>query len=396
VLGEGPADHQQSKLWLPLAFTPEQLKGDNRSLNVMGRLRRGVTVEQANANMAALGMAVEQRTPRTDDTWKTSVEPFRNNFVRSSTKQGLWLLLAAVCFLLLIACANVANLLLARGSARQRELAIRSALGATNGAIARQLLIESLVLAFAGGAVGALFASIQLDAIVALMPEYTLPSETEITLSFPVLLFALGVCAMAGVLAGCAPAWQAARANLADAIKEGGRSIAGGRNLLRRALVVMEFALALTLLAGGGLAAHAFIRTMSVDLGFRTDHLLTLQLPVPRGRFATPEEVEIFYRQLLDRTAAIPGLTSASISTGMPPEGTSFGRAFEIVGRPHDPANPIGGGVNMVTPQFYETLGIRILRGRAFTEQDRAGGVPVAIVNEIFVKAYLQGKDPLT
>jgi putative ABC transport system permease protein len=396
VLGEGPADHQQSKLWLPLAFTPEQLRSDNPSLNVMGRLRRGVTIQQANANMAALGMAVEQRTPRPDDTWRTSVEPFRNNFVRSSTKQGLWLLLAAVCFLLLITCANVANLLLARGSARQRELAIRSALGATNGAIARQLLMESLMLAFAGGAVGALFASIQLDAIVALMPEYTLPSETEITLSVPVLLFALGVCAMAGVLAGCAPAWQAARANLADAIKEGGRSIASGRNLLRSALVVMEFALALTLLAGGGLATHAFIRTMSVDLGFLTDHLLTLQLPVPRGRFTTPEEVAIFYRQLLDRTGAIPGVTSASISTGMPPQGTSFGRAFEIVGRPHDPARPVGGGVNMVTPQFYETLGIRILRGRGFTEQDRAGGVPVAIVNESFVKAYLPGVDPLT
>ncbi len=396
VLGEGPADHQQSKLWLPLAFTPEQLTSDNRSLNVMGRLRQGVTIQQANANMAALGTAVEQRTPGPDDTWRTSVEPFRNNFVRSSTKQGLWLLLAAVCFLLLIACANVANLLLARGSSRHRELAIRAALGATNGTIARQLLIESLVLAFAGGAVGALFASIQLDAIVALMPEYTLPSETEITLSVPVLLFALGICAMAGVLAGCAPAWQAARANLSDAIKEGGRSIAGGRNLLRRALVVLEFALALTLLAGGGLAAHAFIRTMNADLGFRTDHLLTLQLPVPRDRFTTPAEVEIFYRQLLDRTAAIPGVTSASISTGMPPQGTSFGRAFEIVGRPPDPANPIGGGVNMVTPRFYETLGIRILRGRAFTEQDRGGGAPVAIVNENFVRAYLPGVDPLT
>jgi putative ABC transport system permease protein len=201
---------------------------------------------------------------------------------------------------------------------------------------------------------------------------------------------------MAGVLAGCAPAWQAARANLAETIKEGGRSIAGGRNLLRRTLVVTEFALALTLLAGGGLAVHAFIRTMSMDLGFRTDRLLTLQLPVPRGRFTTPEEVEIFYRQLLDRIVAIPGVTSASISTGMPPQGTSFGRAFEIVGRPQDPARPIGGGVNMVTPQFYDTLGIRIVRGRAFTEQDRAGGVPVAIVNETFVRAYLPGVDPLT
>jgi putative ABC transport system permease protein len=203
------------------------------------------------------------------------------------------------------------------------------------------------VLAFAGGAVGALFASIELDAIVALMPAYTLPSETEITLSIPVLLFALGVCAMTGVLAGSAPAWQAARANLADAIKEGGRSLASGRNRLRRALVVMEFALALTLLAGGGLAAHAFIRTMSVDLGFRSDRLLTLELPVPRGRFSTPEAIEIFYRQLLDRTAAIPGVMSTSISTGMPVRGTAFGGTFEIVGRPPDPANPLGAGMGL-------------------------------------------------
>jgi putative ABC transport system permease protein len=396
VLGEGPADHQQNKLWLPLAFTPEQMESDNHWLYVMGRLRSNVTIQQANANLAAVAAAVEQRPGQQADAWTTSVEPFRNNFVRASTKQGLWLLLAAVGFLLLIACANVANLLLARGSARQRELAVRAALGATNGAIAGQLLIESLVLALAGGIVGALFASILLDAIVALMPQYTLPSETEIVLSVPVLLFALGICAVCGALSGCAPAWQAARANLSDAIKEGGRSISGGRHLLRRVLVVMEFALALTLLAGGGMAAHAFIRTMSVELGFRTDHLLTLDLPVPRGRFTTPEEVETFYRQLLDRVATLPGITSASISTGMPVRGTSFGGSFEIVGRPHDPANPPGGGVNMVTPQFFETFGIRILRGRPFTEQDRAGSVRVAIVNETFVRLYLPDVDPLT
>ena len=396
VLGEGPADHQQNKLWLPLAFTPEQMESDNHWLYVMGRLRSNVTIQQANANLAAVAAAVEQRPGQPADAWTTSVEPFRNNFVRASTKQGLWLLLAAVGFLLLIACANVANLLLARGSARQRELAVRAALGATNGAIAGQLLIESLVLALAGGIVGALFASILLDAIVALMPPYTLPSETEIVLSVPVLLFALGICAVCGALSGCAPAWQAARANLSDAIKEGGRSISGGRHVLRRVLVVMEFALALTLLAGGGMAAHAFIRTMSVELGFRTDHLLTLELPVPRGRFTTPEEVETFYRQLLDRVATLPGITSASISTGMPVRGTSFGGSFEIVGRPHDPANPPGGGVNMVTPQFFETFGIRILRGRPFTEQDRAGSVRVAIVNETFVRLYLSDVDPLT
>jgi putative ABC transport system permease protein len=399
VLGEGPADRQQSKIWLPLAFTPEQLESDNRGLLVMGRLRPGVTIQEANDNLAAVTAALEQRAGRQGrqrGEWTSSVEPFRNNFVRSSTKQGLWLLLAAVGFLLLIACANVANLLLARGSARQRELALRAALGATNGAIARQLLIESLVLAFAGGIAGALFASVLLDAIVALMPEYTLPSETEITLSVPVLLFALGTCAIAGALSGCAPAWQAARANLTDAIKEGGRAIGGGRHRLRRVLVVLEFALALTLLAGGGLAAHAFIRTMSMDLGFRANHLLTLQLPMPRGRFETPEAVEAFYRQLLDRTAAVPGVRSASISTGIPIRGTSFGDAIAIVGRLHDPANQPRAGVNMVTPRFFETFGIRILRGRPFNERDRVGSPRVAIVNETFVRRYLAGVDPLT
>ena len=396
VLGEGPADHQQNKLWLPLAFTPELLQSDGYRLNVMGRLRPGVTIQQANANLAAVAAAVAERPGHQADGWSTSVEPFRNNFVRRSTKQGLWLLLAAVGFLLLIACANVANLLLARGSARQRELAVRAALGATNADLARQLLIESLVLGVAGGVVGALLASVLLDAIVALMPEYTLPSETEITLSLPVLVFALGVCLVSGALSGCAPAWQAARANLADAIKEGGRSIGAGRQRLRRVLVAAEFALALTLLAGGGLAAHAFVRTMSVELGFRADHLLTMQLPVPRSRFSTPEEVEAFYRQLLERAAAVPGVLSVSVSTGMPVQGTSFGTGLEIVGRPQDPADRPGAGVNMVTPEFFETFAIRILRGRPFTEQDRAGGVRVAIVNETFVRLYLPDVDPLT
>jgi putative ABC transport system permease protein len=395
VLGEGPADHQQNKLWLPLAMTAAQIENDSYGLNVMGRLRQDRTLQQATANVTAVSATLQRATPSQSALFTASVEPFRNNFVRQSTKQGLWLLLAAVGFLLLIACANVANLLLSRGSARHRELAVRAAIGATNGALVRQLLVESVVLALAGGIAGTLLASLLLDAIVALMPPYTLPSETEIVLSVPVLLFTLAICSACGVLAGCAPAWQAARANLSNAIKEGGRSIGAGRHLLRRGLVVLEFALALTLLAAGGLAAHAFIRTMSVELGFRTDRLLTLQLPVPRGRFATPEAVEAFYRQLLDRVSLLPGVRAASLSTGMPVSGTSFGGQIEIVGRPPN-ADAQFSGVNMVTPGFYDTFGVRLLRGRAFTEQDRAGNVPVAVVNETFVRLYLPNADPLT
>ena len=395
VLGEGPADHQQNKLWLPLAFTSEQLEIENHWLNVVGRLKDGVSIAAANASMVALRAALERGRP-TRGEWTVSVEAFRNNFVHDSTKQGLWLLLGAVAFLLLIACANVANLLLARGSARQRELAVRTSMGATRGAIVRQLFTESLVVALAGGAAGALLSSAVLRAIVALMPPFTLPSETEIELSVPVLLFALAVCALAGVLAGCAPAWQASRVNLTETMKEGGRSVSSGRHVLRRTLVIVEFALALTLLSGGGMAVQALVRMMNADLGFQPERVLTFSLPVPDRHLSTSQEIEVFYRQLLDGTAALPGVVSASISTGMPVSGTWFGDAFQIVGRPvADPAKLPGAGVNMVTPAYFDTFGIRILRGRAFNEGDRSDSVRVIIVNEALVKRYLAGVDPL-
>ena len=196
----------------------------------MARLKDDVGLAEANASMSSLSAALERERPVAREAWSVSVEPFRNNFVRDNTKRGLWLLLGAVGFLLLIACANVANLLLARGTTRQRELAIRTSMGATRGAIVRQLLAESLVVSLAGGALGALLASNIIDAIVALMPAFTLPSETEITLSVPVLVFTLAVCVITGLLAGSAPAWQASRVEPASTLKEGGRSVSGARH----------------------------------------------------------------------------------------------------------------------------------------------------------------------
>ena len=192
-----------------------------------------------------------------------------------------------MAFLLLIACANVANLLLARGAVRQRELAVRTSIGATPGAIVRQLLVESVLLGAAGGAVGVVLAVVLVEVIVALLPPYTLPPEAEIALSLPVLLFALGACVIAGIAAGCAPAWQASRVDLVESLKEGGYSAFGRRHDLRRALVVVEFALALTLLAGGGMALHALVRMLNTDPGFRTDRLLTFNLGIPDGRIPT-------------------------------------------------------------------------------------------------------------
>jgi putative ABC transport system permease protein len=392
VLAPGPTDRLQSKLYLPLAFKPEQINHDFHFLLVMGRLKPGVALAAANENMKAVTTSIAQVNPTSNKGWGASVEPLKNNFLPKETTTGLRLLLGAVGFVLLIACANVANLLLARGSTRQREIAVRASLGAGRSRLFRQFITESVVLAGIGGVLGVGLASLLLDGLV----PFTLPSEADVRLNVPVLLFTLLVSMLSGVLFGCMPAWQAIRVNLNDTLKAGGRSMVGGRHRLRQALVAIEFALALTLLAGGGLAIHSLIKLAHVQLGFRADHLLTFSVPVPSERFPEPAQVTGFYRQLLERIQAVPGVISASASTGMPVQGTSFGMPFSLAGKPvADPAQRPGAGFNMVTPDYYKTFGITMTRGRAFTDQDRAASVPVAIVNETFVKRYLKDLDPL-
>jgi putative ABC transport system permease protein len=396
VLGEGPADHQQNKIWMPMAFTEEQRRSDDTRLLVMARLKDGVELPEANASLAALAAAIERNRATPREARTVSVEPFRNNFVSDSTKRGVWLLLGAVGFLLLIACANVANLLLTRGTARRREVAIRTSIGASRGAVVRQLIVESVVLALAGGLLGALLARVVIDAIVALMPIYTLPSETEIVLSVPVLIFALVTCTIAGLLAGAAPAWRTSRTGVAEVLKEGSRSVSAGRDRLRRSLIAVEFALALTLLAGGAMALQALVKLMTVDLGFTASRLVTFQLPVARDRFAGPEPIEAFYRLAIERIGAMPGVASVSVSTGMPVRGVNFGSDMEIVGRtPADPNRRSGGGINMVTPEYYRTFGITTTAGRTFTDRDRRGSTPVAIVNETFARRVLGDGNPI-
>jgi putative ABC transport system permease protein len=396
VLAAGPTDRLQSKLYLPLAFKPDQINHDFHFLLVMGRLKPGVGLAAANENMKAVAASIAQVNPTSNKGWGASVEPLKNNFLPKETSTGLRLLLGAVGFVLLIACANVANLLLARGSTRQREIAVRASLGASRSRLFRQFITESVVLAGIGGVLGVGLASLLLDGLVAMMPPFTLPSEADVRLNVPVLLFTLLVSMLSGVLFGCMPAWQATRVNLNETLKGGGRSMVGGRHRLRQALVAIEFALALTLLAGGGLAIHSLIKLSRVELGFRADHLLTFSVPVPSARFPEPAQVTAFYRQLLERIQAVPGVVSASASTGMPVQGTSFGMPFSLAGKPvADPAQRPGAGFNMVTPDYYKTFGITMTRGRAFTDQDRAASVPVAIVNETFVKRYLKDLDPL-
>jgi putative ABC transport system permease protein len=395
VLRAGPADRIQHRLYVPLAFQPEQINHDFHWLSVMGRLKPGVTLAQANAEMNQIMGRIAEAHPASKKGWSVSVEPLQNNFLPRNTILGLWFLLAGVAFVLLIACANVANLLLARGAVRQRELAVRSSLGASPRAIATQLLAESVVLAGLGGLLGIALAVGFMRLFLAVMPAFTLPSEVDIRLSIPVLAFSVVAAMVSGVIFGCAPAWQATRQNLNETLKEGGRALRAGRNRLQRALVVVEFALALTLLAGGGLAVHSLMNLSRTELGFPTERLLTFFLPIPATRLEGPERIRLFHEQLHDRIAAVPGVQSVSVATGGPLQG-GFGMAFNVVGRPVAQGSQRDGSrFLMVTPDYFRTYGLQVTRGRGFDSSDTASSPRVAVINEAFVKRYFANEDPL-
>jgi putative ABC transport system permease protein len=398
VLAEGMPDRYESQLFVPIALRPDQITHGRHWMAVMGRLKPGVTLQQANADMDGVARRIAETYPVSNKGWGVSVEPLKNNFTRADTIRNLWLLMGAVGFVLLIACVNVANLLLARGTVRMKEAALRASLGATRSQLFSQFLTESLVLALIGGVLGVGLAGMLLKVIVVLLPQFSVPTESDIRLNLPVLIFSLAATILAGMLCGCAPAWQISRRNLNATLKEGGRTgPGGGRTGLRRGLVVMEFALALTLLTGAGLVIHSFWKLTRVDLGFRRDHILTFTLPIGFDQFSKPEQITAFYRQLLQKVSDVPGVSSAAASTGAPIVGTNWGMNFTIAGRPAiDRLSRPSAGFTMITPDYFQTFGIPIVEGRSFTEQDAAGALPVAIVNETFAKKYLSGVDPLT
>jgi putative ABC transport system permease protein len=399
VLAAGQTDRLDAQFVVPLAFKPDQINHDFHWLLVMGRMKPGVSLAQAQADMQVVTNRIAQDHPQSNKGWGISVEQLHNDFFPEEAKQTLWLLMGGVGFLLLIACGNVANLVLAKGTTRLKEVAVRTSLGASRWQVFSQFLTESLVLAVLGGALGIALGEAMIRIMMAKMPPYTLPSEAEVTLNLPVLFFTLLATTIAGILFGCFPAWHASRVDPNETLKEGGRSgTSAGRHRLLRSLVIGEFALALTMLAGAGLAIHSFWNLARVDPGFRTEHLLTFNLPVPEKRLTQPDQIVTYYRQLTERIESLPGVVRAEAATGMPLQGTNFGMPFTIVGAPPvaDPSARPGAGFQMVTPGFFQTFGIQMLKGRAFTDQDTANSVRVAVVNEIFVKRYFSGVDPLS
>jgi putative ABC transport system permease protein len=398
VLKPGMADRFTWELCVPLVIHPAQMNHDFHWLLVMGRLKPGVTIEQANADMRAVAAHVAAANPKSNKLFSAGVEPLQNDFVDENTKLALWLMLGATGFVLLIACANIANLLISRGATRQREVAIRSAVGATKQEVFAQFVTESLVLALLGGALGIGVGYAILQGFIHFLPPDTIPSEADLRLSMPVLLAAIAATTLAGLLAGCAPAWYASRVDPAESLKDGGRAGAGRvRQRLRQALVVGEFALALALLAGAGLLMHNFWNLNQVDLGVRVDHVLTFDLPMNKGLNWPAEKIVAYYQQIVRSVQSAAGVESASAVTGMPLEGPGFGMGFTVVGQGdfNDPSQVRSAGFQAITPDYFKTFGIRVVRGRVFTDADDAQSPRVAMVNEEFVRQFLQGTEPI-
>lgn len=404
VAAPSPSDVGDSEMNVPLSFKPADITRDAHYLLVMGKLKRGVSLDAANSEMSVIAKRLSESYPKTNKDLTVTVEPLKDDFLPKQTRLGLWLMMGAVGFVLLIACVNIANLLLAWGTARQKEIAVRASQGATRARIFRQFLIESLSLALMGGVLGTLLAVAVLRGVMSLMPRNQLgiPYEANPHLNIPVLLFTLAATLLSGVLFGCFPAWHAARQNISDMLKEGGRSSSAGasHNRLRRALVVAEFALALILVAGAGLILRSFWNVTQVDLGIRRDHVLTFNVPIQQERTSSSAKIRSVYQQLQERIAAVPGVLKVAIAPGLPASGACR-LHFTIVGQPFDGSDD---DINKeprtifmpVTPGYYDTYGIRLTRGRYLDARDLAGAPRVAMVSESFARQYLPGVDPLT
>jgi putative ABC transport system permease protein len=400
VVGVMPASfffpEREVELWVPWAMEPGQAEGrGDHYFRLVGRLKPGVTREQANAEAESIAARLSTEFPRTNEGLGFVVNSFHRDYV-GDLRRPMLILFAAVGFVLLIACANVANLLLAQATTRRREIAIRMALGARRWAIARQLLIESLLLAIAGGLLGVFAAIWGVEALSTLLPE-SLSKLQAISVDSRVFLFTVGVTLLTAIAFGVVPALHATRANPGEALAETARDLAGGLSgrFLRRVLVVAEVALAVVLLAGAGLLIRSFNRLRHVDLGFKPDNLLTMRMVLPMPKYQKAEARRAFYDELLRRVNEIPGVESAGINTFLPLSTSGMKFSFSVEGRtmPSDSNLPFA-VYRVVNPDYFRALEIPIQRGRVFDTRDVAESTPVLIVNRRLAEQFWPGEDP--
>jgi putative ABC transport system permease protein len=397
VMPEGFNYPMSAEIYAPLAITPELARSrQSHSYYVVGRLKPGVSVQSAQADMENVAARLEQQYSETNTGLRASVFPIVADTVRKYDT-GLWIGMAAVCFVLLIACANVANLMLARATGRQREIALRAALGASRWRIVRQLLTESVIVALIGGALGVLVGVWGIDALRAANPGDAAkfaPGWNNLGLNFTVLVFTIALSVLSGLIFGLAPAWQVSKPNLNDALKEGSRQSPGRTHWLRSSLVVAEVALSLVLLVCAGLFFRSFMALFRTNPGFDPNNVLTANLILPSAKYRDEPQTALFYNDLVQRVKTEPGVESAAVVNYLPLGGSNSSDAYLLEGQPA----PARGEENIAryrtcSPGYFTTMRIPILKGRAFTDQDKAGATPVVIVNETLARKHWPGQD---
>jgi putative ABC transport system permease protein len=400
VVGITPADFEfwgRMDVWMPLVLSSVAPDRQTRHLLVVGRMKPGVTTAQAGEEMRTLAARVARESPETNKQWSALAQEFHQALAGPGVLLMMILLFAIVCVVLLLACVNVANLLLARATTRHKEIAVRLAFGASRWRVVRQLLAETLLLALLGGALGLLvaFGAVR---YLATLPVLQAPGLAPIEINRLVLGFALVLCVASTVLSGFVPAWRTTAANLIEHVKAAGRTTLGDRkqNRLRNGLVMAELALSVVLMVTAGLSLRSFIRLAQVDPGFPTRGLLTAHMSLAAPQYADTERVRAFNSQLLEKLRAIPGVEDVALSTSLPPANFENGQPFRVEGR--DPAAADASGVanyQVISSGYFHTLGLRVLKGRAFGEDHRQGSTPVVIVNRRLAEKFFSTGDPV-
>jgi putative ABC transport system permease protein len=385
-----PAD-----IWTPFQITNDLRRRRGRFASAVARLKPGISTAQAQREMDTISARLAQQYPEFNTNWGINVVPLRTQFT-GEIRKPLLILLGAVGFVLLIACANVANLLLARASSRKKEIAVRAGLGASRWRIARQLLTESLILAVVGGALGVLLAWWGTKALVALSPPALIDLKS-VGVSLPVLGFTLGLSLLTGIVFGLIPALEATRFDLHDSLKEGGKNIGGGAgsHRLRSLFVVTQIALALVLLVGAGLLVKSFSRLQAVDPGFSAENLLTMRVSLPSGKYDTDQKRIDFFKQAIERMEAIPGVESVGAINTPPFRGLYAGTTVDVDGQKLPPDQELKTGICVTDANYFQTMQIPLQHGRLYTEQEATEMRHVVVVNETFVRKNLRGAEPL-
>jgi putative ABC transport system permease protein len=386
-------DRRATEVWVPLAFPP-QVARDYHYLIAFARLRPGVAFHQAQAEMDQIAAGIAARYPAVKKDWGATVDRYLDRVVGPQMRTTLIVLMSAVVAVLLIGCANLANLLMARATLRSREIALRLAIGARRGRVIRMLLTESLLLSMLGAVLGVALGYGLLRWIYSVLPPFYFPSEARIGMDGRVLLFLTIVTILTSVIFGLSPALQASRRGPVEALKEGGRANSAGRRaiLTRNVFVAMQVAVAFILLAGAGLLVRSFQRVLDVDTGYDAEGIVAAYLPLPMERNPEVASLTQYVQQILDEVGAVPGVQHAAVATAIPLRGWGDGMPFRL---PENPDEIVGTGFKIVTPGYFRALGLRLVSGRLLDDRDRSGSLPVVVVNESFVRRYSPKQDAI-